>query len=105
MKVTIRGADSLQERAQRLQRQSVPHLLHAAMLEQMRLRRSEIPRATGALERSLLDGSDDTITDHQVTLTGLAYGQYVDVPQIDARKLAGKVSAELMKRSGFSGGF
>jgi hypothetical protein len=74
-------------------------------MRQLRAKKAQIPRATGALERSLLDGSDDRVTDHNVTIEGLAYGLYQDLPELDARAAADEVGRELMSRSGFGGGF
>lgn len=103
--MSIKGVDGLVQRARVLGQQNIPQLIHAAFLRQLRAKKAQIPRATGALERSLLDGSDDTVTDHRVTIEGLAYGLYHELPQVDARRAADDVAREIMKRSGFSGGF
>ena len=103
--MSIKGTQELAQKAQALGRQNIPRLIHGALLRQMRRKRSRIPRATGALERSLLDGSDDTVTSHRVTLEGLAYGLYQDQPRLDARQAADEVAREVMKRAGLSGGF
>ena len=102
---SIKGVDGLFQRGLALGQQNIPQLIHAALLRQLRAKKAQIPRATGALERSLLDGSDDTVTDHRVTIEGLAYGLYHELPQVDPRRAADEVGRELMKRSGFSGGF
>ena len=102
---SIKGVGGIVQRGQALARQDIPQLIHAALLRQLRAKKAQIPRATGALERSLLDGSDDRVTDHRVTIEGLAYGLYHDLPKVDARRAADEVGRELMKRSGFAGGF
>ena len=103
--MSIRGADELVRRVQRLDQQNVPKMVHAALLQQLRRKRSQIPRATGALERSLLNGSDDTVTAHRVTIEGLAYGLYQKLPQLNARQAAEQVGRGLMRRAGLSGGY
>ena len=95
--MSFKGTEGLVQRVQALARQNVPELIHAELLQQLRRKRAQIPRATGALERSLLDGSDDTMTAHRVTIEGL--------PQLDARRAADVVAREMMRRSGLSGGF
>lgn len=102
---SIKGTDEIVQRFQALGRQNIPKMIHGELLRQLRRKRAQIPRATGALERSLLDGSDDTVSAHRVTIEGLAYGQYQDLPKLDARRAADEVSRELMKRAGLSGGF
>lgn len=102
---SITGADELSDAVRRLDAVSVPKLIHAALLRQLRAKRAQIPRATGALERSLLDGSDDTVTDHRVAIEGLAYGAYHDLPKVNARRATDEVARELFKRAGLSGGF
>ena len=103
--MSFKGTDGLVHRVQALARQNVPEMIHAELLQQLRRKRAQIPRATGALERSLLDGSDDTITAHRVTIEGLQYGQYQQLSQLDARRAADVVAREMMRRSGLSGGF
>ena len=83
---SIKGTDEIVQRFQALGRQNIPKMIHGELLRQLRRKRAQIPRATGALERSLLDGSDDTVSAHRVTIEGLAYGQYQDIPKLDARR-------------------
>ena len=102
---SITGVDELAQRAQKLTEVSVPRLIHAGMLSQMRAKRAQIPKSSGALERSILNGSDDKVTDYRVSLEALYYGQYHDLPQIDERRLIDQVGRELFKLAGLSGGF
>ena len=102
---SITGVDALAARAEALAQVSVSRLLHAGMLAQMRAKRAQIPRSSGALERSILNGSDDKVTDYRVSLEALYYGQYHDLPQIDERRLIDEVGRDLFRLAGLSGGF
>ena len=102
---SIKGTDEIVERVNRIEGRLLTRIIHSKMIAQMRSKRSEIPRATGALERSILDGSDDLISDHRVTIEAVAYARYQKLPQIDTRKLAADSATELFRRAGMSGGF
>ena len=105
VKSSITGLDPLVERIAAIDKRLLSRLLHAGALEQMRSAKSRIPRATGALQKSLLDGSDDLVTDYRVTLSGVEYAKYHDLPKIDARRLVEEAGAALFRRAGLTGGF
>ena len=106
MVTSIKGTQEIVDRVERLDGRLLSRLIHAGLIAQMRSRRSEIPRATGALERSILDGSDDLISDHRITIEAVSSAKYQKLPQIDERRLVDDAATELFRRAGLmAGGF